>query len=101
MRGDPSAEVVHACVAVTLQREDAAVLVRDTQLVIDLMMRLQVRPLLVVARLCRENDVSWLFTVRVLLCSTLHVVQVSVGVVCVALPTTPGTYMDVHCLGCK
>lgn len=43
MRADPSAEVVHACVAVTLQREDAAVLVRDTQLVIDLMMRLQVR----------------------------------------------------------
>lgn len=42
MRSDPSAEVVHACVAVTLQREEAAVLVRDTQLVIDLMMRLQV-----------------------------------------------------------
>jgi hypothetical protein len=42
MRSDTSAEVVHACVAVTLQREEASVLVRDAQLVIDLMLRLQV-----------------------------------------------------------
>jgi hypothetical protein len=43
MRSDPSSEVVHACVAVTLQREDASVLVKDSQLIVDLMMRLQVR----------------------------------------------------------
>lgn len=43
MHDDVSAEVVHACVAVKLHREDESVLVKDTELVVDLMLRLPVR----------------------------------------------------------
>lgn len=47
MHDDVSAEVVHACVAVKLHREDESVLVKDAELVVDLMLRLQVRQRLV------------------------------------------------------
>lgn len=43
MRDDASAEVVHACVAVKLHREDESLLVKDADLVVDLMLRLPVR----------------------------------------------------------
>lgn len=43
LRGDPSAEVRHACVALKLQREDEATVVKDASLVEDLMLRLRVR----------------------------------------------------------
>jgi hypothetical protein len=42
LHSDPSTEVLHACVAVKLQREDEASVVKDTQLVEDLMLQLRV-----------------------------------------------------------
>ena len=43
VRSDTSPEVVHACVALKLQREDEATMAKDRALVEDLMLRLPVR----------------------------------------------------------
>jgi Adaptin N terminal region len=43
LRADDAAEVVHACVALKLQREDEATMAKDKALVEDLMIRLGVR----------------------------------------------------------
>jgi non-SMC mitotic condensation complex subunit 1 len=60
LRADEAAEVVHACVALKLQREDEATMAKDKALVEDLMIRLGVRCSCVLEYLtCRSAMFRW------------------------------------------
>lgn len=71
LRADESAEVLHACVALKLQREDEATMAKDKALIEDLMLRLPVRT----KHLCcyRSADLHLPFSsVQTVLCRSEH-----------------------------